>query len=375
MRLTSLRPLYEDRGPFSSVYLETSRASEDAKKAVPLRWRELREELEKQGADAATLDAMGDAVTSPALAAPGGAAFAASGRVLLSARLPRPPLRELARLAALPHVMPLLALAPARPPYLVVSASKAGGEILAVRTPDDAVKATVEGTGWPVHKTKMGGWAQLEHQRSAEEAWETNAKELAAAVVSAASDIRPELVVVAGDVRARGLLVDKLPADLAGRAVIVDRELDVDSGELAEATEQVLNDAADAESSRRLASYRDQLGTGRAVEGLAETVAALRDGQVDQLFLGGDYLGDDPESPGPEWSTAQAWIGPGLADIALSKDDLTERGVTELKRDRADAALIRAAAGTDAALFLVPAGKTPPQDGIGALLRYAAPTA
>ncbi len=375
MRLTSLRPLYEDRGPFSSVYLETSRAGEDAKKAVPLRWRELREQLEKHGADAATLDAMGDAVTGPDLAAPGGAAFGAAGRVLLSARLPRPPLRELARFAALPHLMPLLVLAPARPPYLVVSATKAGGEVLAVRTPDDAVKATVAGTGWPVHKTRMGGWAQLEHQRSAEEAWETNAKELAAAVVSAASDIQPELVVVAGDVRARGLLVDELPTGLAHRTSVVPRELPVDSAELAEEVEKVLNAAADEDCRGRLHTFRDQLGTGRAVEGLAETMAALRDGQAEELFLGGDYLGDDPESPGPEWSTAQAWIGPGLADIALSKNDLAERGVTELKRDRADAALIRAAAGTDAALFLVPAGSAPPQDGIGARLRYAAPTA
>jgi hypothetical protein len=375
VRLTSLRSLYEDRGPFSSVYLETSRASEDAKKAVPLRWRELREELEKYGADAATLDSLGDAVTGPDMTAPGGAAFGASGRALFTAKLPRPPLREQARFAALPHVMPLLAQAPPRPPYLVVSANRAGGEVLAVRTPDDAVKATVEGTGWPVHKTRVGGWAQDEHQRATEEAWGTNAKELAAAVVSAAADVQPELVVVAGDVRARGLLIDKLPTGLARKAVTVDRELDVDSGELAEATDKVLKDAAAADASSRLASYRNQLGTGRAVEGLDDTMAALRDGQAEELFLGGDYLGDDPESPGPEWSTAQAWIGPGLADIALSKDDLSERGVTELSRDRADAALIRAAAGTDASLFLVPPGDTPPQDGIGALLRYAVPNA
>ena len=34
-------------------------------------------------------------------------------------------------------------------------------------------------------------------QRATEEAWETNAKELAAAVASAAAQIKPELVVVA----------------------------------------------------------------------------------------------------------------------------------------------------------------------------------
>ncbi len=111
------------------------------------------------------------------------------------------------------------------------------------------------------------------------------------------------------------------------------------------------------------------------MEGLAETVATLRDGQVAELFLGGDYLGEDPESPGPAWLPASAFIGPALADIGLSEQELTERDVTPLGTDRFDAALIRAAIGTDAELFLMPAGETPPQDGIGALLRYAVPNA
>ena len=376
MRLTFLRPLYHEPGWFASVYLETSRTSPDAgKKAVPVRWRDLREELSREGADPATLDALGEAVTDPAMSAPGAAAFGRSGSVPLAAKLATPPLREIARWAPLPHVMPLLVQSPPRPPHLLVSANRAGGDILAVRTIDDVLKDSVEGTGWPVHKAKVGGWSQLEHQRSTEEAWEVNAKELAAAVVSAASSTKPELIVVAGDVRARGMLIDKLPSDLKAKVVVVERELDVDSPALAEAADEALRAAADQDCRTRLETFRNQLGTGRATEGLTETVAALRDGQVAELFLGGDYQAGDLRLPALTWSSARAWIGPGLADLGLTEAELRERGVTDLAEDRADAAIVRAVIGTDAELFLVPPDEPAPSEDIGALLRYPVPLA
>jgi Bacterial archaeo-eukaryotic release factor family 2 len=194
-------------------------------------------------------------------------------------------------------------------------------------------------------------------------------------VVSAAAGEIPEAIIVAGDVRARTMLVDKLPANLASKTVIVDRELPVDSPELAAAAGQALRQLEDADCRRRLETFHNQLGAGGATEGLPETVAALRDGQVSELFLGGDYLADDPDTPGPAWSSAPAWIGPTLADVGLSDEELRERGVTDVARDRADAAIVRAATGTDAELFMVPAGESPLRDDIGALLRYPVPGA
>ncbi len=376
MELTFLRPLYASTGSFASVYLDTSGTGHgpDAH-AVDVRWRDVREEMARAGADAATLNALGEFITGPGRTAPGTAAFGRDGTAPLAVRLPGVPLREMGRWARLPDVLPLLIQSPPRPPHLLVSANKAGGDVLAVRTADDVTKETVDGTGWPVHKTKSGGWAQLEHQRSAEEAWETNAKELAGAVVQAAAGAVPEAIIVAGDVRARELLVSKLPADLASKAVLVDREVPVDSDELAEAAEQVLSELETADCRRRLETYRSRLGAGSATEGLAETVTALRDGAVSELFLGGDYLGDDPDAPGPAWSSAPAWIGAALAEVGLTEQELRDWGVSEVHRDRLDAALVRATAGTDAALFMVPAGEPPLRDDIGALLRFPVPNA
>ena len=376
MKLTFLRPLYQDAGGFASVYLDTSGSGRGPEaRAVDIQWRDLRKELSRAGADAATLDALGEVLTGPGLTAPGMAAFGQGGAVPLAVRLPVVPLREMARWARLPDLLPLLVQSPPRPPHLLVSATKAGGQVLAVRNADDITKETVEGTGWPVHKVKSGGSAQLEHQRSAEEAWEINAKELADAVVNAAAGAAPEAIIVAGDVRARALLVSKLPTSLASKAVIVDREVAVDSEELAAAAEQALRDLEDADARRRLETFRNQLGAGGATEGLAETVAALRDGQVSELFLGGDYLADDPDTPGPTWSSAPAWIGPTLADVGLSEQELRDRGLADVARDHADAAIVRAATRTDAELYMVPAREAPLRDDIGALLRYPVPGA
>jgi len=102
---------------------------------------------------------------------------------------------------------------------------------------------------------------------------------------------------------------------------------------------------------------------------------ALRDGEVAELFLGGDYLSGDRDVPGPPWADAPAYAGPGLAEIGLTADELRERLVTGIVPDRVDAALVRAAAGTDARLFIVPPGEAPLRDDIGALLRFAVPGA
>lgn len=368
MRLDFLRPLYTGPGDYASLYLDASRTTEDAAELVALRWRAARERLADCGADGAVLDALEDLVTGQTHSVPGLVAFAREGRVAFAAGLPRPPRREISRYARLPHVMPLLAQSPPQPPQLHVRADRSGGEIVALRPngtlregpSDAATREEVTGRGWPVHKTSVGGWSQARYQRSAEEAWAENAKELAAAVTAAAARYHAEFIVVAGDIRARSLLLEQLSTPLRESAVIVDREVDASSGLTEEAAEEAARARADEQTRVRLEQFRGQLGTGQAVEGLAGTLEALRDGQASDVFIA-----DDPSS------TACAWVGPGPADVACSREELAERGVEEAVADRADAAVVRAAAATGAELRFVPDGEQPPRAGIGALLRFA----
>jgi len=372
MRLDFLRPLYEGAGDYASLYLDASRTTEDAAELVALRWRAARERLADDGADPATLDALEDLVTGQGHSVPGLAAFARDGKVAFTAALPHPPHLEISSYARLPHVMPLLAQAPPRVPQLHVRADRSGGEIIAIRPHADAgegpsggtSREEVSGPGWPVHKTSLGGWSQARYQRSTEEAWAENAKELADAVTAAASRYHAELIVVAGDVRARSLLLAHLGTPLRNSVVIVDREVDVSAGLIEEVADQAAQTRAEDETRSRLEQFRSQLGTGQAAEGLADTLAALSDGQASDVLIA-----DDPSS------TARAWIGPEPADVAASQEELAERGIEQAVPDRADAALARAAASTGAELHFMPEGEQPPRSGVGALLRYPVPQA
>ena len=195
MKLGFLRPLYEDYGDYVSVYLDVSRAAEDAARAIELRWRSARDRLTADGADRATLDAVAAAVTDPANAAPGIAVFARRGTVAMRARLRAVPRREIARVAALPHVMPLLAQRPPRVPHLRVTANLAGGEVLAVTATGRVRDEWRAHGGWPLHKSSEG---QTSNQHGPEAEWDANARELATHVASAATEVHAEHIVVAG---------------------------------------------------------------------------------------------------------------------------------------------------------------------------------
>src|SRR5579875_2368985 len=166
MQLGFLRHLYDNStNDCASVYLDTSRAGESAADEVELRWRAARQTLAGSGADAATLDALGELVTDPGHAAPGLGAFARAGQVLLARPLAGPPVREIARFSPLPHLMPMLAQAAPEVPHLRVSADRSGGELVEVFGQRPGEPERVQGEGWPVHKPPGGGWSHQRYQR------------------------------------------------------------------------------------------------------------------------------------------------------------------------------------------------------------------
>jgi hypothetical protein len=359
MQLDFLRHLYQRPLGCASVYLDITRTDLPAKEQIALRWRAAREELAKGPVDGATLDVLGELITGPAHNARGIAAFAQAGDIVFARPMPDPPRQEIARYAALPHLMPMLAQSPPAVPHLRVSADRAGGALVEVLGQYQTAPTRVDGEGWPVHKTSVGGWSQNRYQRSAEEAWRENEKEFAAAVTAAAERIGAELIMVAGDIKARSLLIDHLGQPWAGKVVVVEKEVPADSRELAEAAEQEIRRRARQAARDRLDSVRTQLGRGRAAEGWHDVVARLRDTQVGDLLLA-----DDPAS------TAKLWFGPDVTQAGVTADEVRERGAGEPVQDRADAVLVRELVLTGAELHFIPDGEAAPRDGTAALLRF-----
>src|SRR4051812_39104307 len=166
--MSDLARIYPVEGPFATTYLDISRDSEDAAKAIELRWRDSRRELAAHGADEATLAAMDSVVGErgePGRA--GQVLVGASGRLVLDVRLPEPPAREWATVAPLPAVGPPLAEAPAELPHVVVVVDRVGADITAVG-PGGERDRTVTGETWPIQKVHAGGWSERRYQASVE---------------------------------------------------------------------------------------------------------------------------------------------------------------------------------------------------------------
>lgn len=227
-------------------------------------------------------------------------------------------------------------------------------------------EADVKGESWPVHKPHAGGWSMARFQRSAEETWDENAKRIAEAATASADRVHARFVIVGGDVRERTIVLDRLPTALREAAVTVHREVAPDAAPFDEAARAEAARQADMDSRARLDEFRARMSVAdprerQATEGVHDTLVALCDGLVSDVLLAVDTL-----------SAATAWVGPGMTDAATEMDQLLERGVSRPVEDRADAALVRAAVGTDAELHFLPEGADLPAGGVAALLRAPA---
>lgn len=360
MDLTFLKPLYDRPGPFASAYVDMRRTTEDASKVIELRWRARQRELVEQGAPAETIEAIGRVVAEEDRRRDSGtlAVFASGGEIAHYEVLAGEPRAEMAVYAPLPHVKPLLAQRGDAVAYLVVVVDRLGGEVR--RVSREGAYRTVQVTAeedFPVRKTKAGDmFRQDKQQRAAEEVWRANARKVAQAVTGAADDCGADVVVLAGDVRARNALQEELTEPVLSRVVDAGGAGPALDGEVVRAVQRKLNERTMTVVGR----FRQELtNRRRAADGIGAVVEALVKSQVACLLLE-----DRPES------RLRLWVGPQPTDLATSAEGLRELGVADPVEDLADAALIRAVAGTDGDLLLVPPESLDAGAGVGALLRY-----
>lgn len=369
MDLSFLKSLYERPGPYASVYADLSRTTEDASKAAELRWRALREELEGQGTPPDTLHAIEQTIEEELRdrRSEGLAIFAADGEVLHMERLREPVPNDRATLGALPDVLPYLAQRGERFPHLLAVVDRRGGVIDCVTAEGRHTHIEVKGDeAYPIRKTKAGDWNQSRFQRSSENVWKANAKQFAQEIVRAAEKCGARAIVIAGDTRARTAVLDEVSDRVLEHTVETDKNTSIDAPELEAELQRVLELKTTERIMNVAERFDRELAHGeRAVAGLAATAKAAREGRVETLLLEDDLDSD-----------ARLWVGPDPADIAMSAEELRDEfGVREPLAERADAALVRAAAATDGELVVLPSnGPEGPAQNIhvGAVLRFTA---
>ncbi|WP_446220247.1 baeRF2 domain-containing protein [Micromonospora sp. IBHARD004] len=363
MQLSFLRPLYDRPGPWCSVYLDASRDTHDSRPALDLRWRALKGKLLEQGADPANIDAVERVVRGhdPMAGDYGLAVFATGGRVVLSEYLSAPPLRDLASWSTLPHTMPLVAQRGEQVAWVRVLADRTGADAIAVSAGGVPRKAHVKGReSYQLRRVNPGGWSQSRYQRAAMEAWHHNAGDAAAATAELADKVGADVVVVAGDIRATGMIAAQLPErwqDVLVRTDAGSRTGGADPMAMDDLTVQTIAEVAD----QRIATALDRFGVQEDVgAGLEAVVSALQRNQVDTMLIV-----DDASANG------KLWIGPEPTEIATDPGQLRNMSVADPQRVRADAALLRALVGTDAELTVLAPEEAPElTEGVGAVLRY-----
>src|SRR5688572_7868884 len=184
-----------------------------------------------------------------------------------------------------PHVYPLARLNDRFPRYAVVVADTDDARIFVVGL--GAVEATGEIQNPKFRRSKAGGWSQARYQRHIDNFRLQHVKEVVDALDRVVREEGVDKIVLAGDEVAVPLLRGQLPKHLEDRIVDV---LSLGTGThenelLRETMEAIRRRGAQDEADlvrRAVDGYR---GGGLGVVGVAETRAALENGQVHELLI------------------------------------------------------------------------------------------
>jgi hypothetical protein len=124
----------------------------------------------------------------------------------------------------IPDLLPLLDHRPEVFPYVVAEVSRDNGEIRLHYggSPAPASTEEVQGSSEHLNKFSGGGWSHGRFQHHTEEIWRRNADQVAAEIDRVVSSSGAGVVVLAGDICARGPVQDQLSTATQALVTVVD---------------------------------------------------------------------------------------------------------------------------------------------------------
>ncbi|NII40953.1 hypothetical protein E9228_001589 [Curtobacterium flaccumfaciens] len=337
----ALGALLAGGGTWTWAYVDASGDREDPQHLAALQRRKAEDALRAAGADAAVIDTvMAELEETPGVPAPVSRyVLVHDGGLVLSEVLPghmHGP--ESVGHGAVPDLVPLLAHRPLDVPFLVVEVGRGGGGYRAYRLghadhPDQREEQQVQGRTDTLHEFQGGGWAHLRWQHHTEELWRQNESEVAAAVQDAVDRLSPRLVIVAGDIRARQLLISELSKTKATASLVSEVPIDPRASD---ASEDGVREHVDIALARVVAQRRhdvedllrthDGRGDGEVAVGLGPVVEALQQAQPAIVVLDPAGFADRTVlaldaapwiATAPEQALGAAVLGPVPAPVGL----------------------------------------------------------
>ena len=365
MRLNWLRDLTTDAGPFATVVLDATSDEPKGPGEVRLRWRNLREDLEGQGADDRTLQALDDAVDRGH--APDGSAgrvlVAGAGGLLLDRFVELPPASPgTATWAQAPDLLTVVTTVPEEITAVAVHVDDTGGTVRAPGADPEQVEGDSDG---PVHKASgTAGPGEATADARVEETWKRNARAVAERVEKLASSTGAQQIVLTGTAPARARLLDELTPHTADLVYEVESSGGQGPDDLAATMLTAADAVRETRRTRTLQRWAEAAGRsdGYAVTGIADVLSAVRAQAVDTLVV------DPTKAPGRDvWSSDRG----EPSELALERDELTALGTEPGAEVALVPAALRAVAAADGDLVLVgPDDEVTLEQGVGALLRF-----
>ncbi|RJT95266.1 hypothetical protein D6T65_16900 [Arthrobacter frigidicola] len=365
--------LYKLAGPWTTIYVDGSAGADDSFASDDTLPLTVADAMERNGAPKEDIKAAMAALSKSARGLPDPVArfvLVRGGEAAVDDFLPGGLVTGSPVIAVgpIPDLSPLARHCPGGFAYVVAEVGRDGGEVYLRRAdrewgaPDRGEPvAAVEGDTEHMRKVHAGGWAHGRYHHHAEKVWKSNAAEVAAEIDRAVSASRAKLVVLSGDIRARQLVADQVSEETRGLLGVVDSHTRTGGSDADTFTLQVdrlvTKVMADHQHHllERLAEHEGQ-GSGISAAGLGAVVTALQQAQVETLLLESTAWGDRTllALDAPPW---------------IAADEEATAGAGALGSVPALAAILRAAALTDAEAVLYPPGALDSRP-IAALLRW-----
>lgn len=349
--MTILDDLLAAEGPIASVYLRAPSTTTDAAHQLETRWKNARRRLVDADAPDGVLTRLDETVSEIGHADAAAFALFTDGNPdhTIVEALDDELRDDLATIDRLPRLAPLFHAQQRSVPHLMVLTDRTGAEIIGVVDGEAADAETVAGTDHHIHRGRFGGWSHRRIQQRAENRWEDNAREVADRVAELARRVEARVVTVAGDVRARQLLLEHLDDDIRDVTTVLDEG---DDDAVAEATVRLVADAVARDTRAVLEAHADRVSAGTAVAGPDAVFDALTAGRVEVLLVVDDVDDDRRAFFSPDGSPVCA--------TTMTSPDMADGRMVDVA--------IRSALLADSQVRIVPA--TVLDGNIGALLRW-----
>lgn len=174
-------------------------------------------------------------------------------------------------------------------PHVIVETDRTGADLTAFDGTRVLATDQIGGDTEHIHRGRFGGWSHRRFQQRAENTWERNAEDVAAAAADMAGEIDADVVFVAGETRARHLVVDAL-SDRHGTDVVNVEAGDADG--IADVVVRSLADRVAGVVTSLAAEVRSRVGADTASVGADDVLRRLAEGRVDVLLVHDDGSDD-----------------------------------------------------------------------------------